>query len=56
MSEYILVVKIPLVSLDDPDARQKAQEILKKMKVPDKNNIKLQRLEQGKAPVGIALN
>jgi hypothetical protein len=55
MYEYVLMVKIPFESGDDPDARKKAKEVLKDMKVPEGSNIKLQRLEAGKAPVGIVL-
>ena len=55
MSEYIIMIKIPLVALDDPEARIKAQEILKDIKVPEGTNMKLQRLEKGQAPVGVAL-
>ena len=57
MYDYILTVKIPIQEMDDPDARAKAQGLLKEMQVPEgvKPVMKLQRLEQGKQPVGIAL-
>lgn len=41
-------------ALDDPDARNKANEMLKDIKLPEAN-IKLQRLEMNKAPIGVSL-
>ena len=55
MYEYVLMVKIKFESGDDPDARKKAKEILENVMVPEGSNVKLQRLEAGKAPVGIVL-
>jgi hypothetical protein len=56
MYEYIIMIKIPFESGDDPDARKRAQEILKDVKVPDNTTVKLQRLEQGRAPQGIVFS
>jgi hypothetical protein len=57
MYDYILTVKIPIQEMDDPDARAKAQALLKEMSVPEgiKPVMKLQRLEPNKPPVGIAI-
>ena len=57
MYDYILNIKIKLQAQDDPDARRDAQELLKQMQVPDgtQADMKLQRLEIGKPPTGVAL-
>jgi hypothetical protein len=54
MSEYLVVIKIPLEAMDDVEGRIKARALLKDIKIPEAD-IKLQRLVKGKAPVGIAV-
>jgi hypothetical protein len=57
MFEYIIMIRIPFEAGDDPDARKRAQDLLKydvSINVPEAT-MKLQRLEKGKAPEGIAL-
>lgn len=57
MGEYLLTIKIPIVAQDDPDARMAAKDILRhdyvQALIQMKNaEVKLQRLEKGKPPVG----
>ena len=54
MSDYLIVIKIPIQALDDPDARNKTNEMLKDIKIPG-SEVKLQRLVKDKAPIGISL-
>lgn len=54
MSEYLIVIKIPMQALDDPDARNKANEVLKDIKLPEAD-VKLQKLVMNKAPIGVSL-
>ena len=53
---YQLTVRIPLVAMDDIEARQKAQDLLKEMKTPDTTVKKLQRIQVGKPPEGVKLD
>lgn len=55
MADYLIVIKIPMQALDDPDARKVANEKLKDIKLPESVEVKLQRLGVGKAPVGVSL-
>ena len=63
MPEYLLTIRIPVKAIDDPEARVHAQSILGDFRtagllgLEDDGGVseKLQRLEPGKPPVGIAL-
>lgn len=58
MYKYLLTIRIPFESGDDPDARKRAQDFLRydvEVNVPEAT-IKLQRLEEGKVPTGIVLD
>ena len=51
---FQLMIKIPLRAIDDVEARIQARKILEEMGA-DKESVKLQRICEGKAPVGIRL-
>jgi hypothetical protein len=55
--DYLLIIKIPIKGMDGPEARAKAHALLKEMHVPDgvEPVMKLQKLEPGKPPIGVAL-
>ena len=57
MADYLLTIRIPVQAMDDPEARDRALALLKQMQVPDgtQASMKLQKLETGKAPTGVAL-
>jgi len=64
MADYLLTIRIPIRAMDDPEARAKANLILadaEPLMKNDKEQIdpgvvaKLQKLEAGKAPTGVAL-
>lgn len=55
MSQYQLVIKLPIEALDDIDARQKAQQIVKDLNITG-HSMKLQRLLKDKQPIGININ
>jgi hypothetical protein len=57
MADYLLIIRIPIPAMDDPEARNKAQALLKQMQVPEgtQASMKLQKLEAGKPPTGVAL-
>ena len=58
MKDYQLIIRIPFKAMDDPAARVSAQEALRILDVAEVevlHVVKLQRLESGKAPEGIAL-
>ena len=60
MRSHLLTVRIPIDSVDDPEARKEAKNIINtefiQNLVKDKGAIiKLQRTEEGKAPAGIIL-
>ena len=64
MADYLLTIRIPIKAMDDPEARAKANLILadaEPLMKNDKDQIdpgvfaKLQKLETGKAPTGVAL-
>ena len=55
MPDYQLNIKIPYEAMDDIQARQMAQEILKNSPVSDDTTVKLQRLQSGKPPEGVKL-
>jgi hypothetical protein len=53
--EYQLTVRVSFSALDDIEARQKSQELLKGMTVPEGTVKKLQRVQAGKQPEGVRL-
>ena len=55
MSEYQLVVKMPIEAMDDIDARQKAKELIEYIRVVGYSS-KLQRLYPDKEPIGVSIN
>lgn len=52
-NEYQIIVRLTFNEMDDISAKEKAQKVLNEMNIPDKVDIKLQRLEQSKPPIGI---
>lgn len=58
MKDYQLIIRIPFPAMDDPAARISAQEALRILDVKQVETLysaKLQRVEEGKPPVGINL-
>jgi hypothetical protein len=60
MPDYLLTIRIPVKAIDDLDARVHAKSILGDFRTSgllglDGASEKLQRLDPGKPPVGIAL-
>ena len=53
--EYQLTVRVSFSAIDDIEARQKSQELLKGMTVPEGTVKKLQRVQAGKQPEGVRL-
>ncbi|MDO8641470.1 MAG: hypothetical protein Q7R33_08035 [Nitrosarchaeum sp.] len=54
--KYVLVIKIPFDKIDDPEARQAAQEYLKQFGLPEGCTVKLQRLQEKAEPIGVKIN
>jgi hypothetical protein len=55
MSDYQLVIKVPIEALDDIDARQKSQQVIKDLNISG-HTLKLQRLYLDKEPTGVSIN
>jgi len=57
MSDYQLIIKIPIKAMDDPAAREEANSIISKAESLNKPEVsyKLQRLLDNQAPIGVAL-
>lgn len=60
MAKYLLTIRIPLDAIDDPAAREQVKDILenKISSIVKDDSIavkKLQKLEDGKPPLGVTL-
>jgi hypothetical protein len=53
--EYQLTVRVSFSAMDDIEARQKAQDLLKGMTLPEGTVKKLQWVQAGKQPEGVRL-
>lgn len=53
--KYQLVVKVPFEAIDNLQARQMAQELMKFCPAAEGTSVKLQMLRENKEPIGVKL-